>query len=214
MTLNNHQEETGLLNAASSLRKDPDNHNYSFIPPSAGHFPLSREIPERLLQDGSSTICPCYTEQDVSTRRQSPQGSIGSLEEDPSLQQDPAWQEQPTFLRHKGIQDQSKYASKSTSALFQGWNHAVAGQDIQKSMPKTRSWIEKLGTFSIIVLIAGLILLCIAVGILSFLWFGGPHIPAWKEITAKDWLSKTISICIGVIQQVMMLQLGIVAATS
>jgi hypothetical protein len=80
-------------------------------------------------------------------------------------------------------------------------------------MSKPRSWKEKLNTFAIVGLIAGSLLLCLAVGTIAFLWFGSPAVPAWKEITARDWLSKAISICIGVIQQVMMLQLGIVTAT-
>lgn len=37
--------------------------------------------------------------------------------------------------------------------------------------------------------------------------------PQWKEIITRNWLSKAISICITVIQQVIMLQLGIVTAT-
>lgn len=45
-----------------------------------------------------------------------------------------------------------------------------------------------------------------------FIWFGSPAISAWKEITVRDWLSNPVSICIGVIQQDMLFQLGIVTA--
>lgn len=214
MTPNNHQGETGLLNASSSqdnFQNDPHNHNYSFLPPLSGSSPLLSETPERLLQDEASTRCPSYNEQDVLTGRQSSQEGICSPEKQPSFQQDPAWQEQSTSLRHERIQDQYEHVSESSGALFQGWHHAC--QDARKSMPAPRAWRDKLGTFAMIVLITGSILLCAAVGTLSFLWFGGPDIPAWKEITARNWLSKAISICIGVVQQVMMLQLGIVTAT-
>lgn len=216
MTPNNHQRETRLLNASSSpdnSQNDPHNHklNYSLLPPLSGSSPLLSEIPERLLQDEASTRCPSYNEQDVLTGRQSLQEGICSPEEEPSLHQDPAWQERSTSLRHERIQDQYEHASESSGAFFQGWHHSC--QDARKSMPTPRSWKDKLGTFAIIVLVTGSILLCAAVGTLSFLWFGGPDIPAWKEITARNWLSKAISICIGVIQQVMTLQLGIVTAT-
>lgn len=65
---------------------------------------------------------------------------------------------------------------------------------------------------AIIGLIAGSVLLCAAVGTLMFIWFGNPSISAWKEITARNWLSKAVSICIGVIQQAMLFQLGVATA--
>lgn len=76
-------------------------------------------------------------------------------------------------------------------------------------MLKPQSWKEKLGTFARIGLIAGSVLLWTAVGVLAFIWSGTP---ATQEIITRNWLSKVISICIAVIQQVMMLQLGIVTA--
>lgn len=212
MTPNNHERETSLSTTSSSPDNIPHNHNCNFLPPLSGSLPLLSEIPERLLQDDASTRCPSYNEQDVLAGRQSSQEGICCPEEELALRQDPAWQEQMTCLRHERTQDQYEHASESSGVLFQGWSHTVACRDTRESMHNPRSWKHKLGTFAIIVLIIGSILLCAAVGTLSFLWFGGPDIQAWKEITARNWLSKAISICIGVIQQVMMLQLGIVTA--
>lgn len=101
----------------------------------------------------------------------------------------------------------------STGRLCPPANEHDDSTNTQNSIPRACSWKEKLGTFAIMILIAGSILFCAAVGTLAFLWFGNSDIPAWKEIIAREWLSKAISICIGVIQQVMMLQLGVVTAT-
>lgn len=199
--------------SSENIEDDHENRNYSLLPAFTTTSSLRNEIPESLLQDDTSTLSPSENEQSGLTRHNSLQESAYSHQEEPVLQQDALRQEQVTFPRHQETQDRAEDVSESSTALFQEWNHAEAGQDVRKPLSKPHSWKEKLGTFAMVGLIAGYVLLCAAVGTLAFIWFGSPAIPAWKEITARNWLSKAISICIGVIQQVMMLQLGIVTAT-
>lgn len=199
--------------SSDNIEDDHENRNYSLLPAFTTTSSLRNEIPESLLQDDTSTLSPSENEQSGLTRHNSLQESAYSHQEEPVLQQDALRQEQVTFPRHQETQDRAEDVSESSTALFQEWNHAEAGQDVRKPLSKPHSWKEKLGTFAMVGLIAGYVLLCAAVGTLAFIWFGSPAIPAWKEITARNWLSKAISICIGVIQQVMVLQLGIVTAT-
>lgn len=112
-----------------------------------------------------------------------------------------------------GTSERLEQYGASTGTLCQPLNEQGGPTNTQHLIPSSCSWKHKLGTFAIIILIVGSILLCTAVGTLAFLWFGNPDIPTWKETTARDWLSKAISICIGVIQQAMMLQLGVATAT-
>lgn len=204
-----------FLSSPSSLSEnieaDHENRNYCRLPVFSTSS-LRSEIPERLLQDDASTLSPSSSDQNELEGHNSSQESDHTPQEEPTLQQDPSRQEQTTFPRHQDTQDQQEDVSESSTALFQEWNHPETVQDARQPLPKPHSWREKLGTFSIVVLVAGSVLLCAAVGTLAFIWFGSPAIPAWKEITARNWLSKAISICIGVIQQVMNLQLGIVTA--
>lgn len=210
---NNHQMKAFLSNALGSSENIGNRHdglNYGRLPDFSTSS-LRSEIPERLLQDDASTLSPSYSEQNLSATHKSLQENACSPQEQ-SLQQKDATQ-RVAFRRHEDTQDQPEDVSESSTALFQEQNHSETGQDVRKPSRKPYSWKEKLGTFAIVGLIAGSVLLCAAIGTLAFMWFGSPAIPAWKEITARNWLSKAISICIGVIQQVMMLQLGIVTAT-
>lgn len=199
--------------SSESIEGHHENRNHGLLPDFTTTSSRRNEIPGSLLQDDASTLSPSKNEQDASTMHNSLQEIAYSSGEEPTLQQDPSRQEQVTFLRHQETQDQAEDVSESSTALFQEWNHAETGQDIRKPLPKPHSWKEKLGTFAMVGLIAGSVMLCAAIGTLAFIWFGSSAIPAWMEITARNWLSKAISICIGVIQQVMMLQLGIVTAT-
>lgn len=195
--------------SSENIEAGHENRNYGPLP-AFSTTSLRNEMPGRLLQDATPTLSPSRSEQNALARHNSPQESAHPPEEEQPLPQDTSWQEQATFPGHQDTQDQPEDVSESSTALFQEWNHAEAGPD--KPFPKPSTWREKLGTFSMVCLAAGSLLLCAAVGTLAFIWFGNPAIPAWKEITARNWLSKAISICVGVIQQVMMLQLGIVTA--
>lgn len=186
--------------------------NYDLLP-AVSTTSLRSQIPEGLLQDDASTLSPSYSEPNTLTRHNALQESASSLQREPPLQRDSSRPRQVAFPGQQDIQDQPEYASESSASLFQEWNHAEAGQDARRPLPKFDSWKERLGTYAMISLFIGSVLLCAAIGTLAFIWFGNSAIPAWKEITARNWLSKAISICIGVIQQVMMLQLGIVTAT-
>lgn len=201
------------LGSSENIEVNHDNRNCGLLPAFTTTSSLRNEIPADLLQDDAFTLSPSENEQNALARQNSLQQSTHSYQEEPILQQDAVRQEQVTFPGHQRAQDGAEDVSEPATALFQEWNHAETGQDVRKAMPKPHSWKDKLGTFAIVGLIAGSVLLCAAIGTLAFMWFGRPAIPAWKEITARNWLSKAISICIGVIQQVMMLQLGIVAAT-
>lgn len=212
---NNHHLDAGLLSALSSsenISDNQDNRDYGLLPVFTNST-IRSEIPERLLQNDAPTLRSSYNKRNLLTRNNSLQENASSPRRGPPLEQNLSRHEYIIFLRHQDTQDRPEQVSDSSTALFQGWNCAEAGQDLRKPLRKSYSWKEKLGTFAIVGLIAGSVLLCAAVGTLAFLWFGSPAIPAWKEITARNWLSKAISICIGVIQQVMMLQLGIVTAT-
>lgn len=206
--------EAFLSNASGSYENIENSHDdldYGLLPAFSTRS-LRSEIPERLLQDDASTLSrSCSTQNIIATHELLEENAYLSREAR-SQQNDPIQQEQVPFLRHENTQDQPEEVSESSTALFQEQNHAETDQDVRKPSRKPYSWKEKLGTFAIVGLIAGSVLLCASVGTLAFLWFGSPAIPAWKEITARNWLSKAISICIGVIQQVMMLQLGIVTA--
>lgn len=212
--------EACLFSASSlseNISDNQNNHDYGLLPAFATSTPES-EIPERLLQDETSPLSSSYNEQNSLTRQNSLQESACSPRKGPPLQQDPSqqdhtWQEQFTLPRHQDTQDQPEHVSDSSAVLYQGWNHAEACQDVRKALPKPHSWKEMLGTFAKVGLIAGFGLLCAAVGTLAFMWFSSPAITAWKEITARNWLPKAISICTGVVQQVLMLQLGTVTAT-
>lgn len=207
--------EAFLSNASGSsdnVENSHDDFNYGLLP-AFSTSSLKSEIPERLLQHDASTLSPSYSERNVSATHNLLQQNACSPQEQPLQQDDPTQQEDVAFLRHEDTQHQPEDVSESSTALFQEQNHAETDPDVRKPSRKPYSWKEKLGTFAIVGLIAGSVLLCAAIGILAFLWFGSPAIPAWKEITARNWLSKAISIFIGVIQQVMMLQLGIVTAT-
>lgn len=202
-----------LLSSASDSPEDNyNNRNHGLLPAFATTFSLRNEIPESLLQDDASTLNPSESEQDALTSHNSSRESAYWSGEELPLQQGPC-REQVTVPRHQKTQDQPEDVLESSTTLFQEWSNAETGLDARRPLHKPYSWKEKLGTFAIVFLIAGSLLLCAAVGTLAFIWFGSPAIPAWKEITARNWLSKAISICIGVIQQVMMLQLGIVTAT-
>lgn len=208
--------EARSFNSSSSpenIQANDENHNYSLLPTFTTTSSLRNEIPESLLQDDASALSPSENEQDALTRHNSLQESEYSSQEEPPLQRETSRQEQVTFPRHQNTQDQAENVSEPFTALFQECSNAEAGQDVRKPLPNPHSWKEKLGTFALVGLIAGSVLLCAAIGTLAFIWFGSPAIQAWKEITARNWLSKAVSICIGVIQQVMMLQLGIVTAT-
>lgn len=211
----NHQMEVFLSNASGSsedIGNEHDDLDYGLLP-SFSTSSLRSEIPERLLQDDASTLSPSYNEQNMLATHNLLQENTYSPQEPPFQQNDPIQQEEVHLPWHEDAQDQPEDVSESSTALFQEQNHAETDQDVRKPSRKPYSWKEKLGTLAIVGLIAGSVLLCASVGTLAFMWFGSPEIPAWKEITARNWLSKAISICIGIIQQVMMLQLGIVTAT-
>ncbi|KAL1858086.1 hypothetical protein Daus18300_010087 [Diaporthe australafricana] len=208
--------DTSLLNDPTSsehVQKGPGNRNYSILPPLSRAPPLTNEIPGRLLQNDATTPYSFYGELDMPARHCSPQESNGFSQEEPILQREPAQQEQATLPRYEGIDEQSEHVSECPTVLLQEWSHAEAVHDTQKPMPKPPSWKEKLGIFAMICLIVGSVLLCAAIAILAFLWFGNSAFTAWKEIIARNWLFRAIFICIEVVQQVMMFQLGIVAAT-
>lgn len=210
-----HQMETFPSHSSGSSENIGNRHdylNYGRLPAFSAST-LRSEIPERLLQDDASTLSPSYSEQNISATHNVLQQNTCSPQEQPLKQKYPIQKEEAAFLRHEDTQDQPEDVSESSTALFQEQNHTETGQDVRRPSRKPYSWKEKLGTFAIVGLIAGSVLLCASFGTLAFMWFGSPAIPAWKEITARNWLSKAISICIGVIQQVMMLQLGIVTAT-
>lgn len=207
--------EAFLSNASSSSENIENSHDdldYGLLP-AFSTSSLRSEIPERLLQDDAFTLSPSYSEQNISATHNLLQENACLPQEQPLQRNHPTQQDEVAFLRHEDTQDQPEDVSESSTALFQEQNHTETGQDVRKPSRKPYSWKEKLGTFAIVGLIAGSVLLCAAIGTLAFMWFGSPAVPAWKEITARNWLSKAISICIGVIQQVMMLQLGIVTAT-
>lgn len=207
--------EAFLSNASGSSENVENSHgdfDYGLLPAFSASS-LRSEIPERLLEDDASTLSPSHIEQNISATHNFLQENACSPQEQPLQQDYPTQQEEVAFLRHEDTQGQPEDVSESSTALFQEQTHAETGQDVRKLSRKPYSWKEKLGTFAIVGLIAGSVLLCAAIGTLAFIWFGSPAIPAWKEITARNWLSKAISICVGVIQQVMMLQLGIVTAT-
>lgn len=202
--------ETGLLNATSSaedIQWEHGGRNYDLPPAYSRDTFLIIDISETLLQDDMSILHPSSGDRGASTMHHSPQEDAHSSEEEPPLQQDASKHEITTLL------GQSEQTSEPSTALFQELSHVEAGQDTRKHILEPQSWKEKLGTFAIISLIAGSVLLWTAVGVLAFIWSGSPAIPAWKEIITRNWLSKAISICITVIQQVMMLQIGIVTAT-
>lgn len=207
--------EAFLSNASGSTNNFENSHNklhYGLLP-ALFTSSLRSEIPERLLQDDASTLSPSYSDQNTSATHNLLQENACSPREQPLQQNDPTQHQEVALPRHEDALDQPEDVSESSTVLLQEQNHAETGQGLRKPSRKPYSWKEKLGTFALVGLIAGSILLCAAVGTLAFMWFGSPAIPAWKEITARNWLSKAISICIGVIQQVMMLQLGIVTAT-
>lgn len=202
---------SSVPSSPANIEAGHENRNCGLLP-TFSVSSLRNEIPERLLQDDASTLTPSYSESNTSARHNVLQQSAASPQEEPPLQKVPSQPEESRISRQQDIQDQQESVLESSTALFQELNHHEAVQDIQKPLTKPYSWKERLGTFAIVGLIAGSVLLCASVGTLAFIWFGSPAIPAWKEITARNWLSKAISICIGVIQQVMMLQLGIVTA--
>lgn len=207
--------EAFLSSASVSSENIEDDHgsrNYGLLP-AVSTTSLRSQITEGLLQDDTSTPSPPHRDQNTLTMHDLLQERTNSHQEEPRGQQDLSRQEEVAFPSHEETQDQPEDVLESSTALVREWSHAQPGQDARTPLPKPQSWKEKLGTFAIVGLIAGSVLLCASIGTLAFIWFGNPAIPAWKEITARNWLSKAISICIGVIQQVMMLQLGIVTAT-
>lgn len=207
--------EALLSNASGSIESIENSHGdlHYGLPTAFSTSSLRSEIPERLLQDDASILCQSYSDQNTSATHDLLQENACSPREQPLQQNDPGQQEELAFPRHEDTQDHPDNVSESSTTLFQEQNHAETDEDVRKPSRKPYSWKEKLGTFAIVGLIVGSVLLCASVGTLAFMWFGSPAIPAWKEITSRNWLSKVISICIGVIQQVMMLQLGIVTAT-
>lgn len=188
--------EAFLSSASGSpenIEDDHDNRDCGLLLAFPTTSSLRNETPQSLLQDDGSTLRPSESGQNALTRHSSLQESAYSYQEEPALRQDLSRQEQVTLPRHQETQDRAEDVSESSTALFQDWNHAEAGQEVRKPLPKPHSWKEKLGTFAMVSLIAGSVLLCAAIGILAFIWLGSSAIPAWKEITARNWLSKAIS---------------------
>lgn len=80
------------------------------------------------------------------------------------------------------------------------------------STPLRLTWREKIDWITTASLVAGTLLALAALSVLAFLWFGGSGNGTWKAIVVGGWLSTAITICGGVIQQVVNLQLGVIAA--
>lgn len=74
------------------------------------------------------------------------------------------------------------------------------------------TWREKTGWITTISLIFGTLLALAALAVLGFLWFGHSGNRTWRAVMVGGWLSTAITICGGVIQQVVNLQLGVAAA--
>jgi hypothetical protein len=74
------------------------------------------------------------------------------------------------------------------------------------------TWREKVDWFTIVSLVIGTIFALAALSVLGFLWFGNSGNRSWKAVMVGSWLSTAITICGGVIQQVVNLQLGVAAA--
>lgn len=200
---NNHRMAAYSMTGATSPEGRELNVNeFIVIPEFENTTSFSNEIPDWLLLDNASALSP--TPQDG-------QMSIGRS----TTQEEPPHRRHSVHSEHTSLssaQGPPEDTTESVTVSFLGSSDGETGAGLQKSATKPLTWKEKLGTIAIVGLIAGSVLLCVAVGTLMFIWFGSPSISAWKELTARNWLSKAVSICIGVIQQVMVFQLGIVTA--
>ncbi|ROV99087.1 hypothetical protein VMCG_06646 [Cytospora schulzeri] len=95
------------------------------------------------------------------------------------------------------------------------------GDDVQSRRlpPKAGStslrrltWREKIDCITTVSLIAGTLLALAALSVLFFLWFGHSGNWYWRAVMVGGWLSTAVTICGGVIQQVLNLQLGVAVA--
>lgn len=185
--------------------RQENNNEYTIIPEFEVISPFSNDIPERLLLDDVSALPLVNYDEQTSTGR-------SSTEQETRHDRNSVQSEQTSISQHEDAQDPREDTPEPTTISLLGASNAETGPVHQNSVKTSLAWKEKLGTFALIGLIAGSVLLCVAVGTLMFIWFGNSTMSAWKEITARNWLPKAVSICIGVIQQAILLQLGIAMA--
>lgn len=78
--------------------------------------------------------------------------------------------------------------------------------------PRPLTWREKVDWITTVSLIAGTLLNLTALAVLGFFWFGNSDNRYWRTVMVGGWLSTAITICGGVIQQVVNIQLGAAVA--